>query len=325
LTQTTTFTAEHPRRKVRDHQFVRILLIVNTSASSVTAKGQVLIQKVLSADHDVRVAETNRRGHATQLAGLAAAGRADVVVVLGGDGTLNEAANGLVGTECALAVLPGGSTNVFARTIGMPNDPVAGVDVLLRAFDRRSIEPIGVGTANGRAFLFHAGLGYDAAIVAQVERHPRFKRWGGQALFAVAAIDTWVRHYDRRRPPFAVHLPDGTVIDDAFYTIVLNTDPYTYFGSRPFKVAPDAGLDRPLVALTIRSLGLWSLSRIVAGAMRGDGTVRSDPTVDYRPGLEGLRVVGHRPFPYQLDGDHLGETTEIVFQHRPDALRLVKP
>src|ERR1700682_6159201 len=102
---------------------MRVLLIVNASASSVTARARVVIQKALSADHQVTVAETSRRGHATRLAQGAAADGADVVVVLGGDGTLNEAANGLAGTATALGVLPGGSTNVFARTLGMTNDP----------------------------------------------------------------------------------------------------------------------------------------------------------------------------------------------------------
>ena len=103
---------------------LKVLLLVNSSASSVTARGRVVIQKALSADHDVTLAETSRRGHATRLAQGAAADGVDVVVVLGGDGTLNEAANGLAGTSSALAALPGGSTNVFARTIGLPNDPI---------------------------------------------------------------------------------------------------------------------------------------------------------------------------------------------------------
>ena len=111
---------------------VRVLLIVNAFASSVTARSMVVIRKAFSADHDVELVETTRRGHAARLARGAANEGVDVVVVMGGDGTLNEAANGLVGTDTALAVLPGGSTNVFARTIGLPNDPVEATGVLLR-------------------------------------------------------------------------------------------------------------------------------------------------------------------------------------------------
>jgi diacylglycerol kinase family enzyme len=304
---------------------VRILLIVNPAASSVNARKQEVIRTALSDGHDVRLVRTDRRGHATELAAGAAAEGVDVVVVLGGDGTLNEAANGLVGTGTALAVLPGGSTNVFARTIGLPNDAGAGVPVLLGALARGAIEPVGVGTANGRAFLFHAGLGYDAAVVAEVERHPGLKRVAGQALFAFAAVDTWLRRYDRDRPHFAVHLPDGTVVEHGYYTIVLNSDPYTYLGSRPLRVSPDAGLARPLAALTLQSLAFGSLARVATAALAGSEKVRSHPAVDYRGDLDELRVVGYRPFPYQLDGDHLGEVEEVELRHRPGALRLVKP
>src|SRR5664279_4271791 len=112
---------------------MRLLLLVNASAASVTARARVVIQKALAADHDVSVAETSRRGHASRLALGAAADGLDAVIVLGGDGTLNEAANGLAGSGTALGVLPGGSTNVYARTIGMANDPIEATGELLTA------------------------------------------------------------------------------------------------------------------------------------------------------------------------------------------------
>ncbi|MEY2571184.1 MAG: hypothetical protein QOE63_1534, partial [Acidimicrobiaceae bacterium] len=123
-----------------------------------TARGRVVIQKALSADHDVTLAETNRRGHATRLAQSAANAGVDVVVCLGGDGTLNEVANGLAGTSTALAPLPGGSTNVFARTIGLPNDPIEATGALLDGLAADRIEPVGLGNVNGRYFLFHVGI-----------------------------------------------------------------------------------------------------------------------------------------------------------------------
>jgi diacylglycerol kinase family enzyme len=143
----------------------RVLLLVNSSASSVTPRGKVVIQKALSADHDVTLAETNRRNHASRLAQGAAKEGYDVVVALGGDGTLNEAANGLAGTKTALAALPGGSTNVFARTIGLPNDPIEATAALLDGMAAEKIEEIGLGRVNGRYFLFHVGIGFDAAVV----------------------------------------------------------------------------------------------------------------------------------------------------------------
>src|ERR1700730_3103645 len=137
---------------------MRLLLLVNTSASSVTARGRVVIGKALSADHDVTVAETSRRGHASRLAPGADDGGFDAVVVLGGDGTLNEAANGLAGSATALGVLPGGSTNVYARTIGMTNDPIEALGEVLGDLGRPSTRRGGLGMVNGLYFLFNVGI-----------------------------------------------------------------------------------------------------------------------------------------------------------------------
>ena len=145
---------------------------MNSFASSVTAKDTVAVHQRLAENHDVQVVETNRRGHATRFAEDAARRGIDVVVAYGGDGTLNEVATGLATTETALAVLPGGSTNVFARTLGMPNNAIEAVELIVDALDRNDISPIGLGRANGRFFTFHTGLGYDAAVVRWVNNVP---------------------------------------------------------------------------------------------------------------------------------------------------------
>ncbi len=304
---------------------MKILLLVNSSASSVTARARVVIRKALSADHEVTLAETTRRGHATRLAMGAAATGTDVVVVLGGDGTLNEAANGLAGTDTALAPLPGGSTNVFARQLGLPDDPIEATGDLLAVLEADSIRPIGLGVVNGRYFLFHVGIGFDAELVAQVERRAALKRYAGHALFAYAGLDTWARHYDRSRPHFALHHADGSVVDDAYMTVVLNTNPYTYVGNRPFNLAPDATLDRPLTAVTVRSMRTLRFLGLMSSALGSGARLRSSKWVDYRPDISALTVKGFGPFPYQVDGDYLGEIDELVFRHEPDALRLVLP
>jgi diacylglycerol kinase family enzyme len=303
---------------------LKVLLLVNSSASSVTARARVVIQKALAADHDVTLAETSRRGHATRLAQGAAAVGTDVVAVLGGDGTLNEAANGLAGTSTALAVLPGGSTNVFARTIGLPNDPIEATGLLLEALARDSIRPVGLGSVNGRYFLFHVGLGFDAEVVRQVERRPGLKRWAGHPLFVYAALTTWSRHYDRSRPRFTLRFDDGPPVEGAF-AVVFNSNPYTYFGNRPLDVAPDASLDRPFAVFTMRSLGLLTTLSTVASVLGSGRRARSSRAVDYRTDVERLSVTGHGPFPYQVDGDHLGSIEQLEFRHEPDVLRLVMP
>ena len=304
---------------------MKVLLLVNSSASSVTARGRVIIQKALSADHDVTLAETSRRGHASRLAQGAAATGTEVVVVLGGDGTLNEAANGLAGTSCALACLPGGSTNVFARTLGLPNDPIEATTDVLGALERGSIRPVGLGSVNGRYFLFHTGMGFDAAVVRQVERRAGLKRYAGHPLFVYSAFSTWFRHYDTKRPRFAVRFDDGEVVDDGYLCLCLNTNPYTYLGNRPLNVAPDAGLDRGLAVVVLRTMAFQSVLAVALSALGSGAVTRSHRKVVYRTDVTRVAVEGHGPFPYQVDGDYLGEVESLDFRHEPGVLRLVVP
>jgi diacylglycerol kinase family enzyme len=304
---------------------VKLLLLLNPSASSVTARARVVIRKALSADHEVTVAETSRRGHALRLAQDASAGDIDTVVVLGGDGTLNEAANGLAGTDTALGVVPGGSTNVFARTIGMADDPIEAAGQLLGALERDSCRRIGLGSVNGRYFLFHVGMGFDAAVVAQVERRAALKRYAGHPLFVYAGFTTWLRHYDRGRPRLAVHMPDGALVDDGYLCLCFNSNPYTYLGARPLNVAPDADLERGLVAVTFRTLDAVPLLAFLGSALGTGSWLRRHRKIDYRTDLSALTVRGHGPFPYQVDGDYLGETEQLELRHAPDALTIVQP
>lgn len=331
---------------------MRLLLLVNSSASSVTARARVVIRKALSADHQVRFAETSRRGHASRLAQGAAAEGLDAVVVLGGDGTINEAANGLVGTSTALGVLPGGSTNVFARTIGMTNDPVEATGELLASLAAGGVARVQVGQANGRYFLFHVGAGFDAAVVAEVEKRAAAKRYLGAAMFVAATASTWAVGVDRHHHWFTVRqppTPEGGSppgVDDGLeglFAICLNTGPYTFLGSHPLDLLPGArlGADRRadghgddgpgpssegLGVIVFDSISLPTLLGVTLSALRG----RTDPLSGSRHvwadrGVRELELVASRPLPYQVDGDYLGETDRLVVRCVPDALNLVLP
>jgi diacylglycerol kinase family enzyme len=321
---------------------LRILLVVNAFASSVTARNTVVVQRTLSGGvpagsdrprHDVQIVETNRRGHATRFAQDAARRGVDVVIGYGGDGTLNEVATGVAGTDTALGVLPGGSTNVFARTIGLPNDPVAASRHVLGGIealdgDRANADPIGLGRVNGRFFCFHTGIGYDAAVVAAVEQRASMKRWLGHPLFIWASLTTWAAGYDRRNPHFTVS-GDGFDVPDGYFSVVLNTNPYTYLGNRALDLSPAATLDRGLVVLTFRTMRAGAIIGSLAGALRGGG-VKPSPHLDLRTDIahcvvERAEASTSDGFPYQVDGDHLGSTTRLQFDHVPEAVRLVRP
>lgn len=303
---------------------VRVLLVVNAFASSVTARNTVVVHRALSQGNDVEIVETNRRGHATRFAQDAARRGVDVVIGYGGDGTLNEVATGVAGTATAIGVLPGGSTNVFARTLGMANDPIIAVNQLAAGIAAKTTTPIGLGKVNGRYFCFHTGVGYDAAVVRQVEGHASLKRWLGHPLFIYAALKTWAVGYSRKEPHFSVSSPGVDDVTDGYFSIVLNTNPYTYLGNRALDLSPAATLDRGLVVATFRTLEAGAVLGSLGGALRGGG-LKPSRHLDLRTDVAKLRISAAEPFPYQLDGDYLGETRELDFEHVPDAVRLVLP
>jgi diacylglycerol kinase family enzyme len=304
---------------------VRVLLIVNAVASSVTPRRRVVIQKALGADHELEVAETTRRGHAARLARAAALDGVDAVVVLAGDGTLNEAADGLAETDTALAPLPGGSTNVFARTLGVSRDPVEATAELLTSLEAGSYRRIGLGVAAGRRFLFHCGIGFDAAVIEQAERRSIMKRYAAPVLFVAAAVDTWLRGYDHSRGRFDLDFGAGDVIDDAILAIVSNTSPYTFFGSRPVVVEPGAGLDTALGVTAFCTRRMEAIARLGVSAVGSGFLLRRHPGVAHRRDVRAVHVHGHGPFPYQVDGEYLGEVEELEIDFEPDALTVVVP
>lgn len=314
---------------------VRVTLLINPFASSVTARSRILIQRRLSDHFDLTVIETTKRGHAIRLAHRAGRDGTDVVVALGGDGTINEVANGLLGMETAAAPLPGGSTNVFARALGFPNNPVAATETLIEAIEARSSVSAGVGLANGRAFLFHVGFGFDAAVVERVEARGTVKRYASHPLFVATTIDTWLRRVDRRNPWFDVLGPDGEHLGSYHLAVALNCSPYTYLGNRPLDLAPEADLDRPLSVVGLRSLSLRHMVGAVGQAFgRGDGGssgterlggIGNSASTAHLHDLSALTVVGHRPFPFQMDGESCGRVDRLGIEHRPHALPVIVP
>jgi len=199
---------------------------------------------------------------------------------------------------------------------------------VLEALDRGDISPIGLGRVNGRYFCFHAGIGYDAAVVRRVEQRASLKRYAGHPLFVVAALRTWAFDYDRARPHFAVRFPASAgspehTVENGFFSIVMNTNPYTYLGNRPFDLVPKLDLDTGLAVVTFTSLGAGHILRSLGSALRGGGIAES-PWVDVRTDVSALQIGNDRPFPYQMDGDYLGETRDLRIEHVPDVLRLVR-
>src|SRR3954464_14780456 len=156
-----------------------MLVIVNPYATTVSDRLRNLVVYALQSRYSVEAIDTEKRDHATQITREAAREGYDVVVAFGGDGTVNEAANGLCGSQTPLTALPGGSTNVWARTLGIPNTVVAAPKPLRRMATQFEPFSVDLGRANDRHFVFAAGAGLDASVVERVDAHPyRKARFG---------------------------------------------------------------------------------------------------------------------------------------------------
>ena len=303
----------------------RMLVIVNPYATTVSDRLKNLVVYALQGRYSVEAVETEARAHATQICREAGSEGYDVVVAFGGDGTVNEAANGLIRSETPLTCLPGGSTNVVCRTLGIPNDVVDATEHLLRMADDFEPRTIDTGRVNGRHFVFSSGIGLDASVVERVDAHPKLKARLGQYYFTWAALSAFNRRYLVRPPQMRAVVGERTI--DGVTAIVQNSDPFTFFGSRPIRVGRDVAFDSGTLSLTVlkRATPLEMPTLIPRVFANREGAVAAHRHVESLTGLDGFRIesADDRPLPLQVDGDFVGEIEGAEFAVDPRSLRVV--
>jgi diacylglycerol kinase family enzyme len=309
----------------RSAQRKRMLVIVNPTASTMSVRVRGLVVAALQGRYDVDAVDTRARDHATELCRAAANERYDVVVSFGGDGTVNEIANALAGSDTPLTCLPGGATNVFCQMLGIPGEIVDATEHLLRMADVWRPRRIDLGTANGRCFAYGAGYGYDASVVKRIDRQPTLKRHRlREPYFVYCAIETALREYVRDPPRMDVHV-DGEV-DRAITTLVQNGDAFTYLGDKPLALAPAGGLQTgSLAGLALRGVRARDVPGIARAVLSSKRSLADHPQIHAFAGVDGLRCVSAdgRAIPLHVDGDHIGDASDVVFGIRPGALGVV--
>jgi diacylglycerol kinase family enzyme len=303
----------------------RMLVIVNPYASTVSDRLKNLVVYALQGRYEVDAIDTQAKAHATELCREAADEGYDVVVAFGGDGTVNEAANGLVGSDTPLSALPGGSTNVFCRSLGIPNDVVDATEHLLGMADRFEPSRVDLGVANDRFFTFAAGVGLDASVVEQVDRHPALKARLSEWYFTGTALTTFAQKYLIRAPRVIVEAGGHEI--EGVTVIVQNSDPYTYFSNHPIRVCIGAGnRTGTLSAAVLKRATPFEVPTIIARIFAGGpDSVSKHAQVEPLTDLRDLRIVSKdgRRFPLQLDGDHVGDVTQVELGVRHLALPVV--
>lgn len=303
------------------------MLIVNPNATTTTVPVRTVITQALSHALDLEVVTTTHAGHAQELGARALAEQLDVVVTLGGDGTINECVNGLMaqgpGPKVpALATIPGGSGNVLARSIGFPKDPVAATAVVLAGIADHRFRTVSLGVANDRWFTMSVGMGLDAEIIAAMDEQRAAGRKASPSRYFATTLRQYFAGTDRKNPPARVVIPGAPDVENVFLAIVQNAAPWTFFGDLAVNPNPSANFDEDLDLFAIQDLRVmpslrWS-RRLLMGSRAGSArglTVAHD--------IDTLTLEAERPTAVQLDGEALGLMTHVDVRSVRRALRLV--
>jgi diacylglycerol kinase family enzyme len=302
----------------------RMLIVVNPYATTLSDRLKHLVVYALQGRYDVEAVDTQRQGHAIELCREAASEGYDVVCAFGGDGTVNEAANGLAGSPTPLTCLPGGATNVYCRILGIPNDVVDATEHLLRMADDWHPVPADLGVVNDRVFTFSAGVGLDASVVERVDRHPHLKARLGAWYFTSSAISVFLRKYVVRPPRLLVEA-DGRAFEGVT-ALVQNAHPYTYFQKRPIEMAEGSTLaSGDLAGVVLERASPVDMPTVVWRALGRRPRIVDHRRVSHFSGVDHVRIrsADERAVPLQVDGDHIGDVESAEFGIRPAALRVV--
>ncbi|MGC5030271.1 diacylglycerol/lipid kinase family protein [Micromonospora sp. DT229] len=313
---------------------MRAVLLVNPKATTTSERARDVLVRALRSEVDLSVRYTRQRGHATMLAREAAVEGVDLVVTLGGDGTVNEVVNGLMSATSvdgqpptaerlpALATVPGGSTNVFARALGLPREWAEAASMIMEGLRLGRRRTVGLGLADDRYFTFCAGFGLDASVIHRVEEARRRGRVSSPGLYFRAFTAQFLFGSERRHPAIRLEQPGEMTEGDLASIIVQNTAPWTYVGDREANPNPEASFDLGLDVLALRQLGVASTTRTVTQLLSATPNPRGRQVLR-RHDVAEFTLVASRPQAFQLDGDYLGEREKVRFTSVPAALRVI--
>ena len=316
---------------------MQAVLIVNPNATSTTAAGRDLLAHALESRVTLTVAHTDRRGHAIEIAENAKRDGIDVIIVHGGDGTVNEVVNGLLGTPGpqrpdagtlpAVAVVPGGSANVFARALGISADPIEATNQLIDLIGaHRGGQPwrrIGLMDCGERWAVFTAGMGVDGDVVAAVEA----QRAKGRKVTAARYIRIAVREMlgsVREEPLITVHLPDREPLGGVHFAFVSNASPWTYANARPVWTNPGTTFEGGLGVFAVTTTNVIANLLVVRRMLSKKAQVKG-PHLLREDNVAWVRLTATQPVSCQVDGDFLGMRDDMTFTSVPGALAVVAP
>jgi diacylglycerol kinase family enzyme len=308
----------------------RMLIIVNPYATTVSDRLRNLVVYALQGRYEVEAVSTEAQNHATEIGREVRDHGYDIVVAFGGDGTLNEVVNGLAGTDIPVSVLPGGSTNVVCRTLGIPNDVVDATEHLLALADDWAPRKIDLGKVDDRHFVFACGVGIDATVVKRVDAHPRLKARAGPYYYSWAGLSSFYRRYLYN--PVRVRVETGGESVEGVTALAQNSDPFTYFASRPIRVCEGIAIDNEALSVAVlKRAAQRDMPLLISRLFSQTRPAARHRQVEHFDHVTAATVSsisedkngGPRPFPLQVDGDYIGDRTRIELRADPGALTIV--
>ncbi len=307
-----------------------MLIIVNPYATTVSNRLKNLVVYALQGRFEVETVSTEAQNHATEIGREVRDHGYDIVVAFGGDGTLNEVANGLAGTDVPVSVLPGGSTNVVCRTLGIPNDVVDATEHLLTLVDEWAPRRIDLGRVDDRRFVFACGVGIDATVVKRVDAHPGMKSKAGPYYYTWAALSAFYREFLLNPVHIEVEVAGQTV--EGVTALAQNSDPFTYFASRPLRVCEGMEIDDGTLSLgVLKRAAQRDMPTLITRLFSEKRPAAHHRQIEHFEGVTAATVRttsttrdgAARPFPVQVDGDYIGERVEVSLAVEPGALTVI--
>lgn len=314
---------------------MRAVLIVNPNATSTTRAGRDLLAHALESRLELEVVHTSHRGHAIEIADAARTAGIDVIIVHGGDGTVNEVVNGLlgkpgelpVGPVPALAMVPGGAANVFARALGISSDPIEAtnqlIDLLGEYQQTKSWRRIGLMDCGERWAVFTAGMGVDGAVVAAVEK----QREKGHAVTAGRYIRVALREVllnARKEPQLTLELAGQSPVSGVHFAFISNASPWTYANTRPIWTNPTTTFEGDLGIFASTSMNAWANLKLTRRMWAKKPRIEA-PHLLRDDNVAWVRITAAEPIASQIDGDYIGTRTQMTFRSVPGALEVVAP
>ncbi len=294
------------------------VLIVNPNAGRVSDATRAEVVAALGARFDLEAHSTTARDTGIALAAAAAEAGAELVIAFGGDGHVNEVANGVAGTASSLGIVPGGTMNVFARSLGIPTDPFAAIDHLIDAL-RRPERRVPLGVMDGRYFTFAAGCGFDAEAASRVERYVPSKRRLGEAFFYWSALRVLVGTHRHRSPWITLKGDFGE--ERVAMVVASNTGPYAYLLGRPIHLAPRVRLEGGIDLFALRRMKIEELPIYALGCVLAGDLTRL-PGALYVHDQTWFELAGDRPFERHVDGEPLPPAMHARFSVAPGVLKV---